>query len=432
MESNNTHPLFSPSSLMSQALATALGPTKSRSYRCICSKPVFLRNTQCLNCGRQLGYSAQARTMVAIEPATDPAAGADRWVYATLEPQTDADIVQNTPLYQRCANVASASACNWLIPVGTAAHPSTPHNLAPGDCLSCTLTRTIPNLDSPVNQERWRKLEIAKRRLLSQLLSLALPVETRLEKPNGIAFDLLEEIPGGAKVLTGHDDGLITINISEADDAEREKRRAAMHESYRTLVGHFRHEIGHYYWDRLVKDTNWLLPYRELFGDETVDYGQSLQRHYAEGPPADWPLHYVTSYASTHPWEDWAESWAHYLHMADTVDTAVSFGIDADTVDMESEPFTMADLWQPEDPNAEQFLRFLNSWVRLTNVLNELTRSMGQPDYYPFAMPREAIRKLQFIHEVIRSASALPLAAPSVTDDAASADTTPPTEAVTA
>ncbi|APW36564.1 hypothetical protein RD110_04535 [Rhodoferax koreense] len=383
---------------MNDELATALGPTTSRSYRCACNKAIFLRNTQCLNCARQLGYHVEGRTMLAIEPAPQP----ERWVLAR-----DAAVAAEptTPLFQRCANFATASNCNWLIPAGTAEHPHAPENLTPGFCLACTLTRTIPDMSSPVNQELWRKLEIAKRRLLSQLLSLALPVETRLERPNGLAFDLLENVPGGPAVLTGHDEGLITLNIAEADDAEREKIRAAMHESYRTLLGHYRHEIGHYYWDRLVKDTAWLAPCRELFGDETVDYAESLQRHYKEGPPADWPLHYVTSYATTHPWEDWAETWAHYLHMADTVDTAVSFGLDANSVDIESDPYTLDDLWKPDDPNAEHFLRFLNSWVLLTSVLNELTRSMGQPDYYPFVLPREAIGKLHFIHEVIRSAS---------------------------
>jgi hypothetical protein len=158
-----------------------------------------------------------------------------------------------------------------------------------------------------------------------------------------------------------------------------------------------------------VLHSDWLEPYRSLFGDETVDYTASLQRHYQNGPPADWRLHYVTSYASTHPWEDWAETWAHYLHMADTVDTAVSFGIDAGSVDIETEPYTVDDLWKPQDPNAEGFLAFINSWVVLTQALNELTRSMGQPDYYPFILPRQAIAKLHFIHEVIRSASSTPL-----------------------
>lgn len=280
-----------------------------------------------------------------------------------------------------------------------------PHNLKPSFCLSCSTTDTIPELSKDVNRTLWGRLELAKRRLLSQLLALDLPIETRKERPNGLVFDMLEQLPDGPKVLTGHDEGRITLNISEADDAQREKIRAQMHESYRTLLGHFRHEVGHYYWDRLVLDTSWHAPYRALFGDESINYGESLKRHYKNGPPPDWPLHFISSYATTHPWEDWAETWAHYLHMADTVDTAVSFGIDATNVEIESEPYTREDLWEPDCEDAHVFLSFLNMWVVLTNALNELTRSMGQPDFYPFVLPRKAVAKLHFIHEVIRSAS---------------------------
>jgi hypothetical protein len=331
--------------------------------------------------------------MVAIEPSLE----ANEWIVAGSD---------GNEVFLRCSNLETASVCNWLVPAGDGENRLLPSNLYAGKCLACSLTRTIPNLSSANNEELWRRLETAKRRLVSQLLALALPVETRLERANGIAFDMLEQFPGSPKVLTGHDEGVITLNIAEADDAQREKIRASMHESYRTLLGHFRHEIGHYYWDRLVLDTHWLQPYRELFGDETVDYSDSLKRHYENGPPADWRDHFVSSYASTHPWEDWAETWAHYLHMADTVDTAVSFGIDAGTVDIETEPYTLQDLWREDLANAEGFLEFLNSWLVLTQALNELTRSMGQPDYYPFVLPRDAIAKLQFIHEVIRSASA--------------------------
>lgn len=377
---------------MPSNLISAVGPTTSRSYRCVCGKPVFLRNSLCLNCGHSLGYDPVLRTVVALEPG--PASG--DW---SIAGDTSGRIVH------RCANLESPASCNWLIPGGTQEHRQVPGNLTPSFCLSCSTTDTIPDLSKEVNRELWGRLELAKRRLLSQLLALALPIETRKERPNGLVFDMLEQLPDGPKVLTGHDEGRITLNIAEADDAQREEIRAEMHESYRTLLGHFRHEVGHYYWDRLVLDTPWHAPYRVLFGDESVDYGESLKRHYENGPPADWPLTFISSYATTHPWEDWAETWAHYLHMADTVDTAVSFGIDATNVEIESEPYTQQDLWEPDHPDAFGFLSFLNSWVVLTNALNELTRSMGQPDYYPFVLPRNAVAKLQFIHELIRSAS---------------------------
>jgi hypothetical protein len=377
---------------MNNITVQASGPTTSRSYHCVCGAIVFLRNSQCLQCGHPLGYHTERRTMVALEPAER----ADCWVIAGEQP---------TELVARCSNLHTAAACNWLIPSGDADHPSLPANLYPGHCLSCSLTRVTPNIEQAVNAERWRRLETAKRRLVSQLLALALPVETRLERPNGIAFDMLETLPGGKKVLTGHDEGLITLNIAEADDAEREKIRESMREPYRTLLGHFRHEIGHYYWDRLVRDTAWLEGFRQLFGDETLDYDKALKRHYQNGPPPDWREHVVSGYASTHPWEDWAETWAHYLHMCDTVDTALSLGLDPHAVDMEADPYTAQDLWSPAHGNAEGFLAFLNAWVVLTQALNELTRSMGQPDFYPFVLPREAVAKLQFIHTVVKSAS---------------------------
>jgi hypothetical protein len=207
--------------------------------------------------------------------------------------------------------------------------------------------------------------------------------------------------------MTGHDNGVITLNIEEADDAKREQVRAQMREPYRTLLGHFRHEVGHYYWNRLVRDTPWLAEVRRLFGDDREDYGAALRRHYEHGPPSDWPRRFVTAYAAAHPWEDWAETWAHYLHMVDTVDTALSFGIDADQVQLDAEPWGPDALWQPEDPGAAEFLRFLNAWVELTAVLNELSRSMGQPDFYPFVLPRPAVAKLQLIHTVVQDGPTL-------------------------
>ncbi len=377
---------------MNTMLGQASAPTTSRSYHCVCGAFVFLRNSQCIQCGCPLGYDTGRRAMVALEPAELP----DRWVVAGEG---------STELLARCSNLNTAAACNWLIPSGTAAQPSQPTNLYQGLCLSCSLTHVTPNLDQPGNAELWSRLETAKRRLISQLLALALPVETRLERPNGIAFDMLESQQGGDEVLTGHDEGLITLNIAEADDAKREQIREFMHEPYRTLLGHFRHEIGHYYWDRLVRDSAWLEGSRQLFGDDTIDYSAALKHHYLNGPPSDWPQHFVSSYASTHPWEDWAETWAHYLHMCDTVDTALSMGLDPRVVDMQTDPYTPEDLWSPQHDNARGFLDFLNSWLLLTQALNELTRSMGQADFYPFVLPRDAVAKLQFIDAVVKSAS---------------------------
>jgi hypothetical protein len=302
--------------------------------------------------------------------------------------------------YRRCDNLLSPAACNWLI---AADEKQTL-------CISCRLNRTIPDLSVPGNEERWRRIEDAKRRLISSLLALGLPVASRTQEDpeHGLAFDLLHSLAGGPRVMTGHSNGLITLNVEEADDAIRERVREEMHEPYRTLLGHLRHEIGHYYWDRLLRGGAWLDPFRDLFGDEREDYGAALQRYHSQGPRPDWMLHHVSAYASAHPWEDWAESWAHYLHIADTTDTFLSFGLDLEHVDMEVEPFAPEDLFRPDEPGAEWFLDFINFWTRLSSVMNELSRSMGLADFYPFVLSSSVVAKLHLIHMVVTEASAAP------------------------
>jgi hypothetical protein len=197
--------------------------------------------------------------------------------------------------------------------------------------------------------------------------------------------------------MTGHDNGLITLNIAEADPAFREKVREQMHEPYRTVLGHFRHESGHYYFDRLIVGSKWMEPFRALFGDERADYAESLQRHYDNGPPEDWNERFISSYASSHPWEDWAESWAHYLHMIDTLDTAFACGMmlrpkraDEPQLVLEEQPLRSA-----------SFKDMMADWFALTYVLNSLNRSVGMPDAYPFTLSSKVIEKLEFIHRVI-------------------------------
>jgi hypothetical protein len=199
-------------------------------------------------------------------------------------------------------------------------------------CQACRLNRTIPDLGRPEHLLRWQRLEAAKHRLVYSLLRLGLALVSKFEDPDtGLAFDFLADppagFPDGPNILTGHAQGLITINLAEADDAEREHTRKEMAEPYRTLLGHFRHEIGHYYWEQLVRDGPWLEWFRTMFGDERQDYGACLERHHAEGPPPDWQERFVSGYASAHPWEDFAETWAHYLHIVDTLETADAFGL---------------------------------------------------------------------------------------------------------
>ncbi len=375
-----------------------------RAYRCQCGFPVFFRNSTCLACGTPLGYDPAQARLLPLMPGEQP----DTWVAwqpdgeAAAEKE-DQGAAPSSAVYLRCANLQTPAACNWLVPLSEAP----PQVLL---CQACRLNRTIPDLNDaahPDNAELWGKIELAKRRLVSALLALGLPVASRVSEDTerGLMFDFLRSPDFGPDILTGHDTGLITLNLNEADDATREAMRKAMHEPYRTLLGHFRHEVGHYYWDRLVSGTSWMQGFRELFGDETQDYAASLQDNYEQGPQPDWALHYVSAYASVHPWEDWAECWAHYLHIRDTVDTALSFGLSPDSAQLEFTPFALDALYQPGDPNAQVFLDFLNQWTQLTTLLNEMSRAMGQPDFYPFVLPREVVAKLHFIHLVVTSGS---------------------------
>jgi hypothetical protein len=360
-----------------------------RVYRCQCGRPVFFQNTQCLNCGFALGYEPHSGKLAPLLPAEEG--------WWKIVPSTG----RTVRLYRRCANLTTPAGCNWIFQDKSTAGDTARF------CTACRLNRVIPDLLIEENSARWGRIEAAKRRVLSLLVALKLPVASRVsEDPErGLAFDFLVQTAGGPLVMTGHADGVITLDAAEADDATREKVRTDMQEPYRTLVGHFRHELGHYYWYRLVQDTPDLLEgFRKLFGDEREDYAAALKRNYSDGSKPDWPATYVTSYARVHPWEDWAETWAHYLHMIDTAGTAASFGLKQSNFGLIFDRFDTSMLYRPEDPGAVQFLSLLNSWVELTALMNELSRSMGARDLYPFALPRAAVAKLQFIHMVVAGA----------------------------
>jgi hypothetical protein len=196
-----------------------------------------------------------------------------------------------------------------------------------------------------------------------------------------------------SKVITEHNEGLITVNLSEADDATREKIRTSMREPYRTLLGHFRHESGHYYWDRLVRDTKFLEPCRAIFGDDRQDYGEAMKKYYANGAPADWNEHFISAYSSMHPWEDWAETWAHYLHIQDTLEVAADFGLVGRRLKVDPPP--------NGEVKAEIFERAMEKWAELTIALNSINRSMGLRDLYPFVLSKPVIDKLRFVAQVI-------------------------------
>lgn len=342
-----------------------------------CGQRIFFENTHCGNCGAALGFVPAELAFAAFEIDADGA-----WQRVGRE----------GPAQRPCTNYRLENVCNWMVPA------ESPNAL----CLCCNTTHTIPELSKPENRAYWLLLEQAKRRLFYSLVALQLPAPSKNEDAeHGLSFLFLEEVQPKEKVLTGHDEGVITLNIAEADDARREQMRLHLHEPYRTLLGHFRHEIGHYYWDRLIAESPWIDEYRTLFGDERADYGEALKQHYAN-PVQDWPQRFVSSYASSHPWEDWAESWAHYMHMQDGLETAVAWGLRLDHAvpgGAAVEPRIVDATVSPLRPT------LIEQWLPVSQFINAMDRSLGSHDSYPFVLPEAAIAKLEFVHKVISAAA---------------------------
>ena len=345
-----------------------------------CDQLVFFESNQCVNCKRTLAYAAKFGGVVSLDDQKN-----GTWT----SPLKAAKGVK----FKLCKNYTEQQVCNWAIPADD----------KDDYCEACRLTRTAPDLSAPNAKLLWYKMEVAKRRLLYTLHHLGLPTANKTEDPiKGLTFDILADPPQGSNlpnVMTGHDQGLITLALSEADDAEREKRRLAMHEPYRTLLGHMRHEVGHYYWDVLIKDSpKRLEACRKLFGDDTQDYGQALQKHYNEGPPPNWVEQYVSEYATTHAWEDWAETWAHYLHIVDTLETAAETGIQIRPPERNAP--AAKEIPNPIEDDAP-FKKMMAAWGPLTYVLNSLNRGLGVADAYPFVLSGPAVEKLKFVHDVV-------------------------------
>lgn len=372
-----------------------------------CKGVLFFENSRCMTCNQAIGYCAEAAKLVPLpEPAAAQAATVHSVTGATAADSPLAG-ANGQPAYAltvdvtvpggkrekfiKCKNFTEHETCNWLVRVAD----GQPY------CLSCRLTEVIPDLADSTNRQAWAEVESAKRRLLYTLRALRLPVITKAEDPEaGLSFRFLrgnEEAP----VTTGHADGLITLNVAEADAAYRENMREKLGEAYRTVLGHLRHEIGHYYWDRLVRDAGRVEQYRALFGDESASYAAAIERHYDQGPPANWAESFVSAYATMHPWEDWAETWAHYLHMLDTLETAKSHGL---TVRVLGSTDGSAKVVTDELTFGD-FDSLMAGWQAVTVALNSLSRSMGMKDVYPFVLSEPVRNKLRFVHEFIRESA---------------------------
>lgn len=357
-----------------------------RVFNCdVCGHLVFFDSVQCVHCGSALAFVPDRMQMMAMVQA-------DPGLWRPAAPSHTA-----AGLYKFCAHRAAPDHCNFALAADDG------HSL----CASCRQTQWIPDLSQPLNHQRWIKIEDAKRQLFYSLAQLGLGPRPGQAQPR---FDLLADMPGAAPVVTGHAHGTITLNVAEADDDERLRNRLALHEPYRTLIGHLRHESGHFFWEPLIAQSGQLADFREMFGDERMDYQQALQAHYNADPfDTSWQELFISSYARSHPWEDWAETWAHYLHMVDLLETAASYGTRLNPP-QGAQASVSQGLEAIADPFASlpsDFDAMLQQWVPLTLLLNSLNRSLGHHDAYPFTVSAGARRKLKFVHRVLQQQRSL-------------------------
>ncbi|HEY5955993.1 MAG TPA: putative zinc-binding peptidase [Polyangiaceae bacterium] len=332
-----------------------------RPFECACGARVFFENVSCLACSNELGYAPEYSAMAALSPSES----GNYRIHLSSEFE-----------YRKCQNYLTYNACNWLV------RADSPNEL----CRSCGLNRIVPDLSNADTRVNWVRIEAAKRRLIYTIDQLGLPLTCESsDGPMSLAFEIKADTDGSL-VLTGHDHGVVTLKLEEADPVTLEQTRIAMRERYRSMLGHLRHESGHFYFEVLLANKPCLKQFRQLFGDEQEDYGQALQRYYAAGHQAAVPPDFVSEYATAHPWEDWAETWAHYLHMVDVIETASTFGAIANVTDT--------------------FSSMMERWIDLTVILNALNRSMGLKDAYPFQLADGVQRKLEFVHGVVRTFAA--------------------------
>lgn len=321
-----------------------------QSFACrVCGQRLHFENSRCVSCGSRLAYARTERALVPVDADGRYVDDAGRawWV---------------------CRNLG-LSGCTWLAATDG------------GQCAGCDLTRTRPHDSDAVGLAQFWSAERAKRHLVHELDGLGLPVVGKREDPDdGLAFDLLSSV--AEQVTIGHAGGVITIDLAESDASHRERLRAQLDEPYRTMLGHFRHESGHYYQWQLVRGEDLTGRARELFGDERASYQDALARHYDQGPPAGWEESHISAYATMHPFEDFAETWAHYLHICDTIETAAAYGLTTEV---------------PTSPGGRFSDVVTGVWAPLSVALNMINRSMGHDDLYPFVIPRGVLDKLDFV-----------------------------------
>lgn len=384
-----------------------------KSYECSCGNRLFFENTRCLACGSDVGFCPYCDCMTALVPQTD---GTFQCGHATC----GASLI-------KCANYTQHNVCNRCTGIPTeAAVPQANAELPEAPlCDCCRFNNTIPDLSIVGNLEKWARLEGAKRRLFYDLNLLQLPYGNAVDGIDPpLSFEFKGNVPPaknrrhslsqGGQVFTGHDSGKITINIIEADDVEREKARVTLGEPQRTLLGHFRHEIGHYYWDLLVKNRCEDECIAVFGNHNSPPYADALEKYYQEGPAADWADNYISAYATMHPWEDFAETWATYLNLVSELDTA------AEVQFLEKNVLGKSDL-----------MEMVLESQKLSLALNEMNRSLGLMDAVPKPLVTPVVEKLKFIHALTQRACAgLQLAAQGPTSAAELSPKPPLTEAL--
>ncbi|MEY4485053.1 MAG: hypothetical protein RL693_2505 [Verrucomicrobiota bacterium] len=339
-------------------------------FTCHCGNVLFFGSSRCLKCSSDVGYDPQGGAMVRLLPGSR---------------------------MKLCDNGVKHRVCNWLLPV----------NSTETLCVACRKNRTIPELGSERNLMLWGRMEVAKRRLIYTLLRLGIRLPSQQDNPQaGLAFDIISTL-SNPTVTTGHLNGVITVNLEEADDTYRQINRQQLGESSRTLLGHFRHESAHYFWQRSMSELPWddplRLAFRERFGDEWIDYANALTTHYQQGATAGWEDNFITAYAASHPWEDWAETWAHYLQIIDGIETCESLGIQVQhlalaLVMLPGEAGTLPPMLEQSGVADGEFLALLQRWMCLSTVLNEISYSLGEPALYPFVISVRVAQKLRLAH----------------------------------